>query len=1485
MHDQDDPGSGYAGATGPGGHEDADTVLAAGTVRLRDGHGDSAGTGFLVGDGLVLTCAHVVCDALGEPRDTEVRPEARVTVDLPLLTGPGTPGDGVEAEVTHWVPIREDRSGDVAVLRLLGPVPGARPLPTSLSRRLWEHGSRIVGFTDSSDRPVWQRGSLLGPAGKGWVQLSRADGQTVRVTGGFSGSPVWDNALGAVVGMIVAAGPAREDQQAYMLHLGALADEIPALAGAFLAPTPFRGLEPFREEDTDVFFGREEDTEAVVRALRGDRAAVTLCGPSGCGKSSLALAGVAPVMRRAGHEVVVVHCGRTSRPVEALAVALLELVRQERFGPPRAPGVERVATWLTGAGLADTVHRLTGSATTDLLVVLDQAEALLDLPEGDLTALLSVLFPARRTAGMRVLLTLRADFVDAALSHEHLGPALKRGAVLPLTPMTREQLHAVITRPVDRVPGVSYEPGLAHRILEDAGSEPGALPLLSFVLRHLWQEQSGGRLRVEAYERAGGVSGALRRHAEETWRKYVPSVTGEGTGSPDPADAPETPDSEAVTDARRLLAGLVRVVPGSGAPALRRVLTRAEAGERRWRLAVLFAGKDERLLVLHGGAGVPESVELAHEALITVWPALAEVVREDRDFLAARAELQHDRERWESAGRADELLPRGAQLVSLESRLAGRTDELTAVENGFLGLADSQRRAIQHATQQQHRARQRRIRQAWTAGGLAFALIAALIVFFVQESRVSEKRAAEGRSRSLAVQADELADTNPAQAALAAIAGYDISPTQEARNALLRRYAALKEKAWILSGVEGKIDGVAMSADGAVTLATSDTRRATLFLRTKRGEVRQVNLRLRPNVLEPTVSLDGRRIAYVRDEDRAVVWHDVTPTAKDPVGPAHLLEGPPVKAEPDDWGNLRKLIDFSRTSRYLVEAAADSTTFPVRVWDLETGRRHDLPKIIPGIKSIWFGPDDATLMAMGTTSSYTEMMDTVDIRTGTRRRLVTDGKQSGVSSDGTVVITCHEGDSESSTNALYQTIRVTDRRVLRSYRADYTACGPTILDAKGDRFALTRLRDTWEIVNANGDDRPRKVIPPSGVSEFDITPELPLLGSEREPVLTFKDDSSISGRTLVSADGETAYGVPRLLGDGRTVLVRLGEKGDSLRVTETEGDNDLAEVSVKAETPPAKEQVIAIDKAETLMADVSDKNRVTVRRLPSLRRVSEFRTAVVPPVVDWDPHDLFTEPGDEGELEPVDLAFLPGDRLVTVVGSRVEQWDAREGRRLSSIDLKDLRLTSGSRPDYYVTAHRDPDLLAVSVAGEPDLHAVDLRTGRERKDLRIPFADDFLTAYFLKDTRYMAVLTSGRILELWSVELGQRPRRVAAFPKPLRPGEWATGNPSGAHYFLAADSSVTFLKADDPSYRETYEFAESQRVVSATRDGKALFGSPAPESSLDALGKSPLSLTRLDPTLWKRHLCKVIGRGLTDDERRGLPGRLPDKVCPDPAQD
>ncbi|MER7495202.1 hypothetical protein ABT033_21655 [Streptomyces pharetrae] len=47
-----------------------------------------------------------------------------------------------------------------------------------------------------------------------------------------------------------------------------------------------------------------------------------------------------------------------------------------------------------------------------------------------------------------------------------------------------------------------------------------------------------------------------------------------------------------------------------------------------------------------------------------------------------------------------------------------------------------------------------------------------------------------------------------------------------------------------------------------------------------------------------------------------------------------------------------------------------------------------------------------------------------------------------------------------------------------------------------------------------------------------------------------------------------------------------------------------------------------------------------------------------------------------------------------------------------------------------------------------------------------------------------------------------------------------------------------------------------------------------------------MDLFRLDPALWRRHLCDVLGRDLTEDERRSMPPELPglpdlpERICP-----
>ncbi|WP_282695921.1 trypsin-like peptidase domain-containing protein [Streptomyces sp. CC208A] len=1414
----------------------ADEALASAVVRVAGQDGTVCGAGALVAPDLVLTCAHVVSDALGRPRRDVVAAGAVVVVDFPLAGWHAAGAGRRTAEVERWIPIRPDRTGDVALLRLRDPVPGTRPLPMVEPDRVWEHGARAVGFTGAEPTVLWFRGRLSGATEEGWLQLSRAGGQETYVRKGFSGSPVWDNELGAAVGLVVAAQPEQETQQVFVLRTATLVREIPELAGVLLPAAPFRGLTALQEDDADVFFGRDDEVDETVAALRGHHGAVTVYGPSGCGKSSLALAGVVPRMRREGHEVLVVDFGGTASPRAVLATELFEAARSGRHGPSRADSADQVEQWLDGLGLTGAFHRATGRRPARLLVVLDQAEALLNRPEPEIAQAVALLFPERQPAGLRVLLTLRADFMDAALSHPRLGPALRRGVTLPLTPMTRDQLHAVITEPVKAVPAVAYDPGLVARILDDAGDEPGVLPLLGFVLEQLWEHRAGGRLRAVTYEELGGVAGALRRHAESAWRACV------------------RPEDEA--RARPLLTGLVRVLPGGEAP-MRRVLTREEAGEEPWRLVRALA--ERRLLVLYGGDGRPESAELSHEALITAWPALAEEVRAGADFLAGRAEVQHDLERWRNADGAADLLPGPLQLAAVEARLRGREAELTAEQREFLARARRRRRV-----------RLARARAGWVAGALALALIAALVTFLVQESNVSERRAAEGRSRALAVQSDELTETNPGQAALAALAAYETAPTQEARSALMRRYDALRDAAWMLTGAEGKNSAAAMSADGAVTLVTSENGRATLFVRSAAGEVRQEPLRLADNVVSPVVSRDGQRIAYVIDKDGTVVWHDVTPSGKRLAGPPHRLRGAlTARSLGLGTGNM-KIMDFSPDARRLVGVSAADAALPVQVWDLDTGRPRALPERVARLTEVWFGPDGNTLVALHSPATGKDSaLVAVDIAAGTVRELAAGLEHDGhaVSGDGGVAVVCRKGrpDPDTYGTARYEAVRVADGRVLRRFdRGKGTWCVDVSVSEKGERFAVMGESDSWSVVGTGASartDGPATFFGP--LTTPHATARLPLLGTASDPVVVTKEGNAITGWALTVDDGGVAFSPPQLVGDGSRMVVRVGRNSESLRLMETEGKGRvLAEARTPADTPPDATQQIQVNRAATLVADVSDRNRITVRALPSLRRVAEF-TAARPPA------------GNDGKPELLKFYFIDDDRLITVAGPYVEHWDAHDGRRLTPpIDLRDLALTEQARPTYFVGRHSEPGHIGVTVGNEPDVHAVDLATGKETEKLRIRLGPDLNVAVFLRDPHYMAVMTTGGMVELWSVRPGQPARRVVGPLGPLNPNRWAAGLTTGAGFFLANNSSVHFLRADDPGFRESYRFAERQGFLAAADDGRALLRSPATGGRI--------GLVRLDPALWKRHVCAVLGRGLTADERGGLPPGLPADICPAP---
>jgi WD40 repeat protein len=201
-------------------------------ARLLDITGRPVGGGVVVDERHVLTCAHVVVDALGDAITPVQPPQGTVEVDF--LTADAAPATA-RVVAGGWVPPDRTGRGDVAVLELPGPLPeGVVAAPLRRVARLRGDRFEVVGFPRGSgyETGVSASGVLGGRAGPGreWVELQGVAVTGHRVERGFSGAPVYDQRVGAVVGIVVADDRVAEAKLAWMLPVATLVDYWAGLA-------------------------------------------------------------------------------------------------------------------------------------------------------------------------------------------------------------------------------------------------------------------------------------------------------------------------------------------------------------------------------------------------------------------------------------------------------------------------------------------------------------------------------------------------------------------------------------------------------------------------------------------------------------------------------------------------------------------------------------------------------------------------------------------------------------------------------------------------------------------------------------------------------------------------------------------------------------------------------------------------------------------------------------------------------------------------------------------------------------------------------------------------------------------------------------------------------------------------------------------------------------------------------------------------------
>jgi hypothetical protein len=427
-------------------------------------------------------------------------------------------------------------------------------------------------------------------------------------------------------------------------------------------PCPYPGLLAFGPADAALFFGRDQETDDILRRVRQQNFLLVV-GPSGSGKSSLVSAGVLPRLADDARWLV-----RTLRP-DAGAMDWLA----GAFGDEAASASANQLSASVDA-LLDTEPR-----AERLLLFFDQAETIFLLPSNeDRARFLALLDRLRRMDRCVVLLAMRADFYENLMTSV-LWP-LARGERVEIAPLGRAALHEAIVRPAAGV-GVYLEPVLAERLLRDAGEEPGALSLVQETMVLLWERRTRRLLTVWAYEALGG----------------------------------QEPDGKgrsglAVALATRADAALASLSPAQQAIARRIFVRLVQLGERRHDIrrpqavgALRVRGEDPALfdatlrhltnqrLLTTSADSEEATVELGHEAMITHWPTLADWIDASRASELARRRIERDAADWLRNGRDAGELYRRRKLADARELAGGDEHELSQNAKSFLAAGRRRR--------------------------------------------------------------------------------------------------------------------------------------------------------------------------------------------------------------------------------------------------------------------------------------------------------------------------------------------------------------------------------------------------------------------------------------------------------------------------------------------------------------------------------------------------------------------------------------------------------------------------------------------------------------------------------------------------------------------------------------------------------------------------------------------------------------------------
>lgn len=488
---------------------------------------------------------------------------------------------------------------------------------------------------------------------------------------------------------------------------------------------PYKGLQPYTQQDRAFFFGRERDQQIIISNLYASQVTV-FYGASGVGKSSVLLAGSVPLLQQEKNLAVVVFRNwQVPTFLWDLKTKTLEAVNQ-------AAGREIVAD--LSLPLDEFLEKMTRALRGPIFFIFDQFEEyfLYNPGSADSDGFEAEFARAvnRKDVNVNFLLSLREDglskldrfqgriptLLSNMLRLEHLDIAAARDAITKPLEVYNRQLP-------DGQPPMTIEPELVEAVLNDlrgvkvASEQAGRgqvgqpssdrndteieTPFLQVVLMRLWNEEravGSHVLRLQTFEALGRAENIARTHLDNVMSKLTAAEH---------------------NDAASILRYLVtpsgtKIAQEAGALASWTELTEQDTQAILTRLSA----QDMRILRTIQAPGQPTHYEIFHDVLAQA------ILNWRRRFVAQQLEEKIRQEEQERVKEAQSEAERRRELEGARRlrKLVTGLSVLTLVMAGVLVFGFYQRhratKAVEQAIEAAKKEKQQNEKEKLTAAAL-----------------------------------------------------------------------------------------------------------------------------------------------------------------------------------------------------------------------------------------------------------------------------------------------------------------------------------------------------------------------------------------------------------------------------------------------------------------------------------------------------------------------------------------------------------------------------------------------------------------------------------------------------------------------------------------------------------------------------------------------------------------------------------------------